>query len=123
MAQNAMEYGGQDRTESPSAAAVFLNGIADTLRRKGTLSQRVLCMALLALLTGAQLPGGGYCCQAAMFAGIMELIGRVFVATVLVKKFGFIGASFANPSAWICADALLVPLFFIIIRKYEKKLA
>ena len=66
--------------------------------------------------------GLGYS-QAAMFAGIMELIGRVFVATVLVKRFGFIGASFANPSAWICADVLLVPLFFVIIRKYEKKLA
>ena len=66
--------------------------------------------------------GLGYS-KAAMFAGIMELIGRVFVATVLVKNFGFIGASFANPMAWICADALLVPLYFAILKKYERKFA
>lgn len=64
--------------------------------------------------------GLGYS-NAAMFAGIMELFGRVFVAAVLVRNFGFIGASFANPAAWICADVLLVPLYFMIVKKYESK--
>jgi len=100
MAQNAMEYGGQDRTESPSAAAVFLNGIADTLRRKGTLSQRVLCMALLALLTGAQLPGGGYCCQAAMFAVLLRL-GFCVPSSFLGVAIGF-GVSFAHRMLAAC---------------------
>jgi len=62
--------------------------------------------------------GLGYS-NAAMFAGLMELIGRTFVALVLVKNFGFHGASFANPIAWVCADALLLPLYFRILKIYE----
>ena len=64
--------------------------------------------------------GLGYS-NAAMLAGLMELIGRTFVALVLVKNFGFNGARFANPVAWICADALLLPLYFRVVRRYENK--
>lgn len=66
--------------------------------------------------------GLGYS-SAAMFAGIMELFGRAFVALVLVKHFGFFGACFANQSAWLCADLLLVPLYFVVVRKHEKRFA
>ncbi len=62
--------------------------------------------------------GLGYS-KAAMFAGLMELIGRVFVALVLVRYFGFHGASFANPVAWIFADVLLLPLYFNVVKRYE----
>ena len=66
--------------------------------------------------------GLGYS-NAAMLAGLMELIGRVFVALVLVRSFGFAGASFANMVAWACADALLLPLYFSIVKRYEKRFA
>lgn len=66
--------------------------------------------------------GLGYS-NAAMFAGIMELVGRSFVALVLVKHFGFNGACLANPSAWICADMLLVPLYLSVVKKYGKRFA
>ena len=50
----------------------FLFGIERTLRERGTLIQRVLCAAMMALLSMAQLPGGGYCCQSAMFAALLR---------------------------------------------------
>lgn len=52
--------------------AGFLSGIERTLRERGTLIQRVLCAAMMALLSMAQLPGGGYCCQSAMFAVLLR---------------------------------------------------
>ena len=60
--------------------------------------------------------GLGYS-RVALFAGLMELIGRVFVAFVLVNAIGFDGACFANPVAWFCADVFLVPVYFVIIRR------
>ena len=50
----------------------FLSGIERTLRERGTLVQRILCAAMMALLSMAQLPGGGYCCQSAMFAVLLR---------------------------------------------------
>lgn len=61
--------------------------------------------------------------RVAMLAGMMELVGRVFVAFVLVKHFGYSGACFANPVAWFCADILLLPLYFVIVRKVENNLS
>lgn len=51
----------------------FLFAIGETLHIRGTAAQRVLCALMMALLTGAQLPGGGYCCQLAMFAVLLRL--------------------------------------------------
>ena len=50
----------------------FLAGIERTLRMRGTLVQRVLCAAMMAALSFARLPGGGYCCQGAMFAVLLR---------------------------------------------------
>ena len=50
----------------------FLEGIEWTLRTRGTAMQRVLCAAMMAALTGARLPGGGYACQLAMFAVLLR---------------------------------------------------
>ena len=50
----------------------FLAGIERTLRSRGTAAQRVLCLLLMALLALANLPGGGYACQAAMFAVLLR---------------------------------------------------
>ena len=60
-------------SDVPGGFGVFLQGIERTLRIRGTLVQRVLCTALMALLTGAALPGGGYACQIAMFAVVLRL--------------------------------------------------
>ena len=50
----------------------FLVGIERTLRMRGTLIQRVLCAALMAVFSFVRLPGGGYCCQGAMFAVLLR---------------------------------------------------
>lgn len=56
----------------PALDALFC-GIADTLRDTGTPAARVLCAGMMAVLTAAQLPGGGYACQVAMFAVLLRL--------------------------------------------------
>ncbi len=50
----------------------FLVGIERTLDVRGTLIQRMLCTLMMVVLSGAALPGGGYCCQAAMFAVLLR---------------------------------------------------
>ena len=65
--------------------------------------------------------GLGYS-RLAMLAGVMELIGRTFVAFVLVRRFGFNGASFANPIAWVSAILFLIPAYFVIVRRLERSL-
>ena len=59
----------------------------------------------------------------AMTAGLMELIGRAFVAIVLVPFFGFNAAVWANPAAWILADAFLFPCFFTVMKWLRNRLA
>ena len=55
-----------------SMGSGFLAGIERTLRMRGTLVQRMLCAAMMAILSFARLPGGGYCCQGAMFAVLLR---------------------------------------------------
>lgn len=69
MAQETMTLAGRQKRQGRR----ILGGIEATLERRGTPIQRVLCMLLMAVLTFAQLPGGGYCCQTAMFAALLRL--------------------------------------------------
>lgn len=64
--------------------------------------------------------GMGYT-TVAMVAGLMELIGRAFVAMVLVPFFGYDAAVWANPAAWLMADAFLFPCYFMVIRKLRTR--
>lgn len=59
----------------------------------------------------------------AMTAGVMELIGRAFVAIVLVPFFGYNAAVWANPVAWLLADAFLFPCYFTVIKWLRNRLA
>ncbi len=56
-----------------SALDALFSGIADTLRDTGKPLARMLCAVMMAVLTGAQLPGGGYACQVAMFGVLLRL--------------------------------------------------
>lgn len=60
--------------------------------------------------------------RVSMIAGLMELVGRTFVAFVLVNAMGFNGACFANPTAWLCADAVLLPIYFRIVKRLQEKI-
>jgi Na+-driven multidrug efflux pump len=57
----------------------------------------------------------------AIYSGVMEMIARTAAAFTLVPWFGFLGACFASPLAWIFADAFLVPAFFATYKKLERK--
>ena len=59
----------------------------------------------------------------AMAAGLMELIGRAFVALVLMPAFGYNAAVWANPTAWLLADAFLFPCYFVVIGKLRNRLS
>ena len=58
----------------------------------------------------------------AMTAGLMELIGRGFVAIVLVPVFGYDAAVWANPVAWIMADVFLFPCLITVLKWLENRL-
>lgn len=60
--------------------------------------------------------------KVAMLSGAMEMVGRAFVALVLVPRFGFDALCFANPTAWILADCFLIPCFFSTLRKVSMKM-
>lgn len=53
----------------------------------------------------------------AIFSGVFEMIGRIAAAVFLVPVFGFMGACFASPIAWILADAFLFPAYFHVRKK------
>ena len=57
---------------SGNAENGFLAGIERTLRMRGTWAQRLLCAAMMAVFSFTRLPGGGYCCQGAMFAVLLR---------------------------------------------------
>ena len=57
----------------------------------------------------------------AMFAGLFELVGRAFVAFVLVRRMGFDGAILAHPAAWLMANVLLIPAWFATLRCLERR--
>jgi Na+-driven multidrug efflux pump len=54
-----------------------------------------------------------------IFAGVAELFARAFAGIVLVPLFGFAGACFAGPLAWIFADAFLIPAYYHCKKKLK----
>lgn len=56
----------------------------------------------------------------AILAGVFEMAARTLAGLVLVPNFGFTGACFANPLAWIFADIFLSPAYIHVRRKLDK---
>lgn len=54
-----------------------------------------------------------------MIAGFLEFGGRLVVAFVIAKIFGYIGVWFASPTAWILACALVIPSYFYELKKLK----
>lgn len=53
---------------------------------------------------------------------VLELVMRIIAALLFSKAFGFSGASFASPTAWIAANTVLIPSYYIIIKKIIKQM-
>ena len=79
------------------------------------------CLCLLVLVNNVRfmIQGMGFS-RLAIFAGVFELVGRAFIGFVLVPAFGFIGACFASPLAWLLADIFLIPAYFSSRKKLVK---
>lgn len=58
----------------------------------------------------------------AILAGVMEMLARGLAGMWLVPKFGYTGACFASPLAWLFADAFLIPAFFYCKKKVARSL-
>lgn len=57
----------------------------------------------------------------AIVAGVCEMAARAVVGTFLVPAVGFLGACFASPVAWICADLFLIPAFVCVMKSLQRK--
>lgn len=110
-----------------SIVSLFLSGDAAQIQEIMVLVRQVSMtnasffwlLGILLILRNA-LQGVGYTLPA-MLAGVVELVGRALVAFVLVKWWGFTAICFANTAAWICAVALLIPMYIIVMRKLTRK--
>lgn len=57
----------------------------------------------------------------AMLAGVFELVARSLVSFGLVGRMGFQAVCFANPAAWLFADAILLALYRREIHKLDTR--
>lgn len=58
----------------------------------------------------------------AIIAGVMEMLARGIAGMLLVPAFGYLGACYSSPLAWLFADAFLIPAFFLCKRKVARQL-
>ena len=58
----------------------------------------------------------------AILSGVFEMIARTLIGLFVVPVWGFDGACFASPLAWIMADLFLFPAYFYVRRKLERTL-
>ena len=60
--------------------------------------------------------GAGYT-KLAMFSVVSEMIARILVSVVAVPLWGFWAVCFGDPTAWVFADAFLIPAFIYVYRR------
>lgn len=56
----------------------------------------------------------------AILAGVFEMAARTLAGLLLVPTFGFFGVCFANPLAWLFADAFLIPAYLYVRRRLNR---
>lgn len=57
--------------------------------------------------------------QITVAGGFLEVFGRCFMAFIGVKFFGYIAIFLVESTAFLCADLLMVPLFYYCIKKLK----
>lgn len=57
-----------------------------------------------------------------MMAGVAELIGRGIVAVIAARQRSYLGVCLASPAAWVLAAALLLAMYFYIMKVDLKKI-
>ena len=57
----------------------------------------------------------------AMLSGVSEMIARILVSVLAVPAFGYIAVCFGDSTAWVFADAFLIPAFAFVYRKIRRQ--
>ena len=65
--------------------------------------------------------GMGYS-NLAILSGVLEMIGRVAVASILVPRFGYLGACLGHPTAWLVAICFLLPTAYLCLRRLRRRI-
>ena len=63
--------------------------------------------------------GVGYT-NLAMLSGVSEMIARILVSVIAVPAWGYIAVCFGDPTAWVFADAFLIPAFIYVYRRMKR---
>jgi len=103
-----------------AVAAFFLNGADPAIRsdvHRFLIYNGVMYPGLAIILIYRNgLQGMGFS-KLAMSAGIAELAARAVVAFGFVGRWGFTAVCCANGAAWVLAGALLLALYYVVLRK------
>lgn len=83
----------------------------------------IAALSLLVLVNVLRflIQGVGYS-SFAILAGVLEMIARTIAGVVFIPYFGFIGACFASPFAWLLADMFLVPAYLFVVKRLQRNL-
>ena len=57
-----------------------------------------------------------------MMAGVAELVGRGVVAVIASRRESYLGICLASPAAWVLAGALLLGMYWYIMKILQRKL-
>jgi len=105
-------------------AAIFTDdpslGIEPLAKKYLTINSAGYILLLLVNSTRFLIQGIGYA-KVAILAGVMEMFARILSGVILIPIIGFTGSCLANPLAWLFADVLLIPMYFICMRRLEHK--
>ena len=63
--------------------------------------------------------GAGYT-NLAMLSGVSEMIARILVSVVAVPMWGYLAVCFGDSTAWVFADAFLIPAFIYVYRRIKR---
>ena len=58
-----------------------------------------------------------------MCAGLSELLARGLMSIFVIPRFGYTAVCFTDQTAWIAATAVVMPVFFVIMKRLEKRQA
>ena len=56
-----------------------------------------------------------------MFAGCSELAARGVMSLAVIPVLGFTGVCLTSPLAWLAANCVVIPVFFAIVRRLERR--
>ena len=57
----------------------------------------------------------------AMLSGVSEMVARILVSVLAVPVFGYLAVCFGDATAWVFADAFLIPAFIYVYRKIRRQ--